>query len=152
MSTINNYSGLKGKDLIGFLGCFEFVVGEGDYSDQMRSLHLEIANLVIGTGEHPQIDSLTGLVSDKALPHSDGMILREDILKRFGCTSLDDLFPAPVEYENDVSIVPMEQHKKLVETILESQNPVIIHAAGGIGKSIFAREIQRYLNNDSVAI
>lgn len=150
--TINNYTGLKDKDLVRFLRCFEFVVGEGDYSDQMRLLHLEVANLVIGTGEHPQIDSLTGLISDKALPHSEGVILQEDILKRFGCTSLSDLFPAPVEYENDTSIVPMEQHRKLVETILESRNPVIIHAAGGVGKSIFAREIQRYLNNDSVAI
>lgn len=152
LSTIGNYTGLKDNELARFLGCFEFIVGEGDYSEQMRTLHLEFANLVIGTGEHPQIDSLTGLISDKALPHSDGMIIREDILKRFGCTSLGDLFPAPAEYENDVSIVPMEQHKKLVETILESQNPVIINAAGGVGKSIFAREIQRYLNNDSIAI
>ncbi len=155
LSTINNYTGMKDEELVRFLERMEFIVGEGDYSDQMRFLHLEVANLVVGTGEHPQIDSLTGLISDKALPHSEGVkgvILREDILKRFGCTSLSDLFPAPVEYENDVKIVPMEQHKKLVENILESQNPAIIHAAGGVGKSIFAREIQRYLNNDSVAI
>lgn len=152
MKTIEKYTGLAGEDLVSFLKCFKFMVGEGDYSDQMRFLHLEVANLVVGTGEHPQIDSITALVSDKALPHSDGAIIREDILKRFGCTSLNDLFPAPIEYEKASYVVPMKQHEQLVEVIIESQNPVLVHAAGGVGKSIFAREVKRYLHEDSISI
>ena len=150
MQTIIKYTGLKDQKLIDFLKTFHFIVGEGDYNDQMRSLHLEVANIVVG--DPPQIDSITGLISEKALPDSDGVILQEDILKRFGCTSLSDLFPASVEYEKDTYVVPMEQHKKLVRTIVQAQNSIIIHAAGGVGKSIFARNIGKYLQNDSIAI
>lgn len=152
LRTINKYTNLEDKALSDFLKCFNFIVGEGDYYEQMRTLHLEIRNLVVGTAEHPQIDSITSLISDKALPHSDGAILPEDILKRLGCSSLCDLFPAQPEYETDHYIVPMAQHEELVKNIITSDNPVVIHAAGGVGKSIFAREIQCYLNNDSIAI
>ena len=150
LKTITKYTGLTDDRLVGFLKSIDFIVGEGDYNDQMRSLHLEVASIIVG--DHPQIDSITGLISDKALPHSDGVILQEDILKRFGCTSLSDLFPAPVEYEKNAYVVPMEQHKKLVEAILQSQNHIIVHAAGGVGKSIFARNIGRYLQDDSIAV
>ena len=115
----------------------EFIDGEGDYVAQRHQLHAEIAQLLAGTADTPQIDSVAALVQEKALPNSDGRIVREDVLKRFGVTSLRDLFPAPPEFENIENVIRRSQHQALLDHILNTPTPIIIHAAGGVGKSVF---------------
>ncbi len=152
LNTIEQYTKLKGKRLADFCKCFEFMDGMGDYNEQMLELQVEISQLLAGSVDHPQIDSITALVGEKALPNSEGVIYPEDILKRFGCTSVRDMYPAPAEFEKTDDVVLTEQQHQLTKIILKSQEAIIIHAAGGVGKSVFAREISRFLTDDSVAV
>jgi hypothetical protein len=151
-NTLEKYTELKGKDLIEFCASLEFVDGEGDYNAQRHELHLEISQLLAGTVDNPQIDSITALVQEKALPNSNGQIVREDILKRFGVTSERDLFPAPPEFEKLDNTIPRKQYETLLDYILNASTPIIIHAAGGVGKSVFARQIAHSLPIGSLGV
>ena len=151
-NTLEKYTNMKGKDLSEFCASLEFADGEGDYDAQRHELHVEIAQLLAGTVDNPQIDSITALVQEKALPNSNGRIVREDILKRFGVTSERDLFPAPPEFEKLDNIIPRKQHETLLDYILNASTPIIIHATGGVGKSVFARQIAHSLPVGSLGI
>ncbi len=151
-ATFKKYTKLNEKNLAEFCALLKFVDGEGDYEAQRYELHAEISQLLAGAVDSPQIDSVVALVQDKVLPNSDGRIEREDILKRFGVTSERDLYPAPLELESLDTVIPRKQHQELLNSIVNSSVPVIIHAAGGVGKSVFARQITESLPKGSLGI
>ena len=143
-ATLEKYTKLGGKDLTEFCALIKFVGGEGDYDDQRYELHAEMLQLLAGTVDSPEVDNIVALVQGKALPNSDGVIRREDILKRFGVTSERDLYPAPLELESLGHFTPQKQHETMLDYIVKASAPVIIHAAGGVGKSVFARQIAEF--------
>jgi hypothetical protein len=151
-TTLEKYTNLTGKDLSEFCALLELADGEGDYDDQRYQLHMEISQLLAGTVDNPQIDSITALVQEKALPNSDGRIAREDILKRFGVTSERALFPAPPEFEELDNAIPRKQYETLLNYILNASTPMIVHAAGGVGKTVFARQVAHSLPGGSLGI
>ncbi|MEK8209526.1 ATP-binding protein [Paenibacillus sp. FSL L8-0696] len=144
-NTLLKYTQLSAEDLKKFCACIKFADGEGDYNAQKYRLHVEISQLVAGSIDNPEIESITGMVRDKALPDSNGVIVREEILEKFKVTSERDLFPAPPEFEKLETLVHREQHNDLLKTILASAAPLIIHAPGGVGKTVFARQIAKSL-------
>lgn len=150
--TLEKYTNLKGKYLKEFCSLLEFADIEGDYNEQRYKLNVETSHLIAGTVDTPQIDSIITLVAEKALPDTNGEILREDILKRFGVTSIRDLFPAPPEFEELINPILIKQHQSLFNSILDASTPIIIHAAGGVGKSIFACQIAQYIPEGSMGI
>lgn len=151
-ATLEKYTKLAGKELTEFCALIKFVDGEGDYDDQSYELHAEISQLLAGTVDSPQVDNIVALVQGKALPNSDGVIRREDILKRFGVTSERDLYPAPIETEDLDHLIPRKQHGTILDYIVNASSPMIIHAAGGVGKSVFARQIAESLPPDSLGV
>ena len=151
-NTIEKYTELSGERLTDFCRVFAIFDGLSDYYDQYYELHAEISHLLAGIVDHPQIDTITALVGEKVLPNSNGIVIPEDIFKRFGCTSARDMYPAPAEYEKINSIIKTKQQNELIKIILDAQEAIIIHAAGGVGKSVFAREIPHIIPNNSIAI
>lgn len=150
--TIEKYTQLKDEKLRLFCASLSLIDGEGDYIAQRHELHAEISELLAGAVDNAQIDSVIALVQDKSLPGSNGEIVREDILRRFGVTSDRDLFPAPPEFEKSKVYIKREQHEILINNILEASTPLIIHANGGVGKSVFARQIAESLPDGSLGI
>lgn len=144
-NTLSRYTQLFDEDLRKFCACLKFADGEGDYNAQKYKLHVEISQLVAGSIDSPEIENITGLVRDKALPDSNGVIIREEILEKFKVTSERDLFPAPTEFEKLEKVVYREQHNTLLKTILDAADPLIIHAPGGVGKTVFARQLVQSL-------
>nr|MDA3813756.1 NACHT domain-containing protein [Candidatus Cloacimonadota bacterium] len=139
--TLEKYTLLKDKELSGFCNLLVIADGEGDYNSQKHQLHKEMSHLFTGYVDKPQIDSITALVQEKALPDSDGQIIRENILQRFGVTSERYLFPAPPQFDNIENSIPRKQLFELLDYIIEKPSPIIIHASGGVGKTVFARQI-----------
>lgn len=76
----------------------------------------------------------------------------EDELRRFNVTSRREFFPAPPEFENISYTLPREQHEEILKTILDTQGPVIIKAEGGVGKSVFVRQLQDSLPENSIGV
>lgn len=150
--TIEEYTQLQGEHLAAFCALLEFADGEGDYSVQREDLRKELSFILAGTVEDPQIANIVELVRAKVMPDSDGRIVREEVLQRLGVTSDGELFPAPPEFEELAYTIRREQHDLLLQSILNASMPVIIHASGGVGKSVVARQLADSLPDGSLAI
>lgn len=150
--TLENYTNLRGKQLAQFCVLLNIEDGEGDYNIQNTELRVELSQLVAGSVASNQADALTSMVQDKVLPHSDHSINREEVLKRFGITSDRDLFPAPPLWEKLDMVIERDQYADMIRSISESGNPVIVHAAGGVGKTIFCRHLVTSIPEYSLTI
>jgi len=147
-------TGLKGSDLRNFCAALSLVDREGDYQVQKHELHGEMADYLTGAVERNEVDGLIALIIDRALPKSEdnrpnGEIYREDVLQRLGVTSMGQLFPAPHELENLSNPIKRDQHESLLAHVLASPQPTIIHSAGGVGKSVVARQLLESLTAGS---
>jgi hypothetical protein len=150
--TIEEYTQLRGEHLVAFCASLDFADGEGDYNLQREDLRTELSFILAGTVDDPQITNIVELVRAKVMPDSDGRIVREEVLQRLGVTSERELFPAPPELEELTYAIRREQHHLLLQNILNASVPVIIHASGGVGKSVVARQVANSLPNGSLAI
>jgi hypothetical protein len=138
--TLEKYTQLKDDKLQHFCTSLDLIDEVVDYIVQRRGI------------DSSEIDSVIALVQDKTLPGSNREIVREDILKRLGVTSERDLFPVPPEFEKSREYIKREQHESLINTIFRASTPLIIYANGGVGKSVFARQIAEYLPAGSLGI
>ncbi|MCZ7601651.1 MAG: hypothetical protein M5R37_02230 [Melioribacteraceae bacterium] len=149
---LKRYTGLEGKHLQKFCSSLKLIDSEGDYNTQRYMLQAELSQVIAGSIENSLIDTLIALVKEKAMPSSNGEILKEDILQRLGVTSPSELFPAPPEFEKIDKIIQRKQYDNLRDTILKTDGSIIIHAEGGVGKSIAARHIADSLPKGSFGI
>ena len=145
---------LKGDYLRKFCASLSLVDSEGDYIVQKERLHGELADYIAGFIDSEEVNKLIALVADRALPKSEdnrtnGEIYPEDVLKRLGVTSRRELFPAPPEFEKLPRMIRREQHAHLLNCILSASGPIIIHAEGGVGKSVVAQQLAGSLLNGS---
>lgn len=152
LKTIEKYTGLKNSELRNFLLLFVLNDNQGDVDSQHYSLHNEINNLLASPANMPEIDSLVAMVQKKALPGCNGRIEKEEVLRQLGVTSEHMLFPAPPKLESLKNAIEREQIKKLVELVVNATNPIIIHAAGGVGKSIVAAQLANSLPQSSYGV
>jgi hypothetical protein len=150
--TIEKYTGLKADELRRFCKLIIFQDSEGDYNVQKDELRFEIAQLIAGSIDNAQIENIVSLIRDKVTELKNKSINREDILKRFGFSSEKELFPAPPIWEQAKKFIEREQHEWLKSEILSSSNPVIVHAPGGVGKSVFCRQLIDSLPSGSIGI
>jgi hypothetical protein len=96
---------------------------------------------------------LKELVTQKALSESasDPSIRKMDVLRALGATE-DELFPVAPLLESADDKVPRVQESSIGSEIVVAQTPVVIHASGGVGKSVLARRIAHLLPPHSVSI
>lgn len=149
-------TGLTGDDLKDFFESLVFRDAEQDYQSQKRTLRGELAECLVGFVEGDDADRIVNLVVDKVMPRdekggSDGMIHREDVLLRLKATT-QELFPAMPAFDSPGQLLRREQHAELVELVLDDSAPLIIHAEGGVGKTVVACQIAESLPIGSEAI
>ncbi|QCK15228.1 ATP-binding protein [Mangrovivirga cuniculi] len=152
VQTIKKYTELKGKKLMQFCSLLNFADSEGDYLDQEGDLMIEMSRLQPGMIDTAQVDSIVSLVQRKVLPDSNGKIIKEDILRPFGVTSIGQLFPAPPLFEELDKITHREQYLNIVDRIKTADQPTIIQAGGGVGKSVFSQYVLQVLPEGSLGI
>ncbi|SNY25779.1 ATP-binding protein [Paractinoplanes atraurantiacus] len=81
----------------------------------------------------------------------DSTIRREDVLIALGATE-DQLFPAPPLLTPVLNPVARKQFHKISAHIVHAEKPVIVHAPGGVGKSVLAGSLQQLLPGGSVCV
>ncbi len=146
---IKNYTSLDKLRLKDFCNRLILVDGCGDYEDLWFDLFVKTNQLLVGQSDKTAVDKLEIMVRDKAMPNSDGEITKEDVLKCLGYPSVDFLFPAPQLIEKTKNIVERKIYKDLTEKIAKQQK-TIIHAAGGVGKSIFSQFFKQNVCGEAV--
>lgn len=152
LHTLTKYTGLSGEELQNFCQLLYFEDSEGNYQVQQEELRIEMSRLQPGIVDPAQLDSLVALVQERVLPHSRNEILKEDVLRPFGMTSMAQLFPAPPFFETLKAITAREQYDNILNTIITSNTPIIIQATGGVGKSVFTQYVLEVLPEHSIGI
>lgn len=151
-NTLKRYTSLTNAKLKIFCQKLDILDSEGNYLDQEDTLQYELSRLTTNT-DPQQVDSLVSLVHDKATrTGTERVILKEHVLKKFGLME-NDIYPAPPKFESDTEqFIIREQYRSLRASILESQNPLIIHANGGVGKTVVARQLANDLPRGSFGL
>jgi hypothetical protein len=152
-SQLQKATRLRRIDLQHFCAALQFIDGEGDYVVQKEKLQTEATEYIAGFVHTDEVEKLITLVQQRTLPESpNGDIYREDVLSRLGVSSERDLFPAPPKFEQLANPIVREQHDEILRLLGASDKPLIIHAAGGVGKTVVARQLVDSLPKGSLGI
>jgi hypothetical protein len=152
LKKLETFTGVKGSDLADFCKLLRFEDRQDNYWDQRNILFQEVS------GYLPDADvdaptQLKELVTRRALSEGEKnpTITKIDVLRALK-TDERQLFPAKSLIANVGDAVPREQEPDLIRRVIEADGPVIVHASGGVGKSVFATRIGQSLPPGSACI
>jgi hypothetical protein len=146
------YSGLTGNRAREFFTVFTATGGEQDLWAQ-RNLLAQDLSYYLPDADYETPIQLKELVTRKATTEfeTDPSIRRHDILRALK-TSEEQLSPAPCLLPEAKQTFPREQEQEILQMLLGASTPLVIHADGGIGKSVLAARIAAAMAPGSVAI
>lgn len=147
-------SGLDDTELCSFLHLLRLQGREPGHLDQDDRLRGELCRLSPRAMDTDTRDRLVEFVRSKTLTPAadDPGITKERLLTKLGVRSAEDLFPAPPLFEEIAEVLARDQEAEIARAIREAQAPVLIHAPGGVGKSILARRLPSLMPTGSVAV
>jgi hypothetical protein len=153
LAKLEKFAGLSGPELAAFCGLLR-LDGRQDGLWEQRNILTQGVNGYLADADFDAPTQLKELVSRKAA--SEGManpaITKMDVLRALN-TDEDHLFPARCLIEDIKGTIPREQEPEIVGSIIKANHsPVVIHAAGGVGKSISSTRIHLGLPRGSVCI
>lgn len=148
--------GLNGGDLIDFAHKCAITGLMDNLADAKRGL----SNILVDwsathdTLAAARLGEMRQLVRDKAgyAGTNRNVIRRTDILAAFGISDIDELLPCPEALADVGEIVEREQLKEAVSLIPSLTKPLLIHGAGGIGKTVFMESLARALKKDNEVV
>jgi tRNA(Met) C34 N-acetyltransferase TmcA len=139
--------------LASFCRLLHFEDRQDDYWDQRNILFQDVAEYLPDSDvDAPTL--LKELVTRKALSESEQnpVIRKMDVLRALK-TDESRLFPANNLIKSVASTIPREQESEIAQQIIGAQaRPVVIHADGGVGKSVVAARIGAGLPIGSVTV
>ena len=147
--------GLKGKDLTDFAARISFSGHAGSLSDNNRNLSTTLADWS-GAKDHMSqayVGNMKQLLRDKAGSKGAGnnLIKLVNVLNVLESNE-DELFPCP---ESFPEVGPIVERKKLpdaIKRISQTNKPFLVHAAGGVGKTIFLQSIAKHFASEHEVI
>lgn len=151
--TLLGYVKGLGSETANFFMLFSVEAGEPDLWNQRNLLFKDVGKFLAEADSDAPLQ-LKELVTKKATSEhaSNPSIRRLDVLRALGADEAD-LWPAKCQIaEPTDGAFPREQEQE-IRTILESAtHPVVIHAEGGVGKSILVWQLSRSFPEGSVAV
>ena len=152
LEKLAKFTALGKENLRAFLKLLEFDGRQEGYLGQRSSLALEVGGYLAGADIDAPI-RLKELVTRKATSEHEKTrsITRTDVLRALEVTE-DALFPAPCLLPLDDPSIPRDQEIEIVRQIVGAQTPLLIHASGGVGKSVLCSRIEQHLPADSAIV
>lgn len=140
-SLLTGYSGFTGSELSEFFGLFSAEGGEPDLWEQ-RNLLSRDASTYLSDPDYDAVDQLVTLVNRRALSETknDAAIRKTDVLRALKVDPTQ-LFPAPCEVAAPNFELVRTQDAEVLQLVLDTNVPIIIHADAGVGKSMMARRL-----------
>lgn len=125
---------------------------EAKFHDQGNLLAIEASRFLAGDDLDAAL-RLRAYVTEKATTKGQDapQIVADDILTQLHL-GRDDLLPAPSRLVRDPQAVPREQEAEIAAAIRAADRPVIIQAAGGVGKSVLATRLPDLMPPGSVTV
>lgn len=151
-----NAAGLKGRPLAEFASKVSIIGRAGS----LRVTKDELDNLLVdwsATSDpiaRERLGRLKELVREKAgyAGTNQNLITRPDILAALKVGDADDLLPCETRLVDVGPVVQREQLSDALTLIDAATKPVLIHATGGAGKTVFMESLERKLEETSEVV
>ena len=153
LEKLERFTSLSGAALESFCKLLRLEGSHEGLWDQQNLLAQDTSQYLVDADVDAPVQ-LKELVNKKALSASEDnpTITRMDVLRALK-TDGDRLFPAVCLINDLENAVPREQEPELFQEIVQANGiPIIVHAAAGVGKSIFATRIKLGLPDGSISI
>lgn len=101
-----------------------------------------------------RLGNMRQLLRDKAGLAGEGqnVVTRTDVLDALELQTPEDLFPCPASFPEVGIVVEREQLSTVVSRIPNLDKPLLIHADGGIGKTVFLQSLAKILGETHDAV
>ncbi len=144
-------SGLKGTELAEFGSKVQFVGLTGSLKDSKADLSRTLADWSATSTDAlalARLGKLRELVRDKAGIAGDGrnVIVRTDIFAALGVSGLEELLPSPESFPDVGKVIAREQLDAAAKRIPKVTKPFLVHAEGGVGKTVFLQSLAKSLS------
>lgn len=150
---LERFTGFSGPELTAFCKLLRLEGNQEGLWDQQNLLAREVGGYLPGMDVDAPVQ-LKELVTKKAgsAGADDPTITKMDVLRALK-TDESRLFPAPCLIKEFENVVPREQGTEIFQKIVKAGSiPVIVHAASGVGKSVFATRIKLGLPEGSFSV
>lgn len=142
---------LDGKPLVEFAGKCLITGLAGSLTDTKRDLSRILvdwsatSDAVAGA----RLGAMRELVRQKAgyAGTNRNVIRRTDVLSALDVPDVDDLLPFPASLPEVGDVVEREQLAEAIALIPKLDKPLLVHAAGGVGKTVFLDSLARSLSH-----
>jgi hypothetical protein len=147
--------GFSGKELADFAKKVSFSGLSGSLSDNKRNLSRTLADWSGARDpmSRAHLGSMKQLLRNKAGSEGDynNLIKRVDVLDVLE-VSEDDLFPCPESFSEVGSIVQRKQFPDAIKRLSQADKPFLVHATGGVGKTVFLQSLAKHFANEHEVI
>ncbi|RAP43392.1 hypothetical protein BYZ73_00470 [Rhodovulum viride] len=134
----------KGVDAQYLLARTSFQAETQSLPSQVQALQRTVADWSAGPDylARNRLFGLTERVREKAglSGQNNNLIKREDVLDALACHE-EDLFPADTQFIDVKDVIDRDAVSQVVDLIDRAMNPVFVHAAGGVGKTVFVQSL-----------
>ena len=146
---LHSICGLSSPDLVEFSKRVTVIGSTGSLGETKLALSNAVVDWSRGRDAtaYARLGALRQLVRDKAGTAGSGnnTILRAHVFVALGVQGEETLLPTPSAFPNVGKVVERAQLRKVAETIPALSKPLIIHAAGGAGKTVFMQSLASVL-------
>lgn len=147
---IKSACGLQGTDLIEFVDRLEMISLKGDLGDIKHKLAIAIADWSPPRDllAKVRLNAVRELARNKAslLNQNKNVIVRTDVLTALELQDEGELLPCPTSFPSIGPIVERQQLADTVARIPSLNRPLLIHADGGVGKTVFINSVASHLS------
>lgn len=152
LTKLIEFTTLEGEEFVAFIRSLKIQGGKESFLSQRSVLANETGMHLPGNDTDAPI-RLKDLISRKATSEflENPTITKEDVMRALGTTP-EHIFPAPSRIEFSDKLIPREQEEEIAAEISMATDTVIVHAAGGVGKSMITHRIGTHLPSGSVVI
>lgn len=141
--------GLKGKELVQFAQKVRITGLAGSLRQNKQGLSRVLADWSVAPDAmaRARLGNMRQLLLDKAslVGERQNVITRTDVLDALELQSPEDLFPCPTSFPGIGKVVEREQLSTVISRIPKLDKPLIIHADGGVGKTVFLQSLAKIL-------
>jgi hypothetical protein len=141
--------GFKGKELAQFAQKVRITGLAGSLRQNKQRLSRVLADWSVAPDAmaRARLGHMRQLLRDKAGLAGEGqnVITQTDVLYALELQSPEDLFPCPASFPEVGKVVEREQLSTVVSRIPKLDKPLLIHADGGAGKTVFLQSLAKIL-------
>lgn len=142
---------LTGKDLAEFAARLDMIDLTGDLRENKQQLALTLVDWSDARDHmaHRRLANLREMARDKAglIKQDRNVVVRTDVLAALGLSDDKDLLPAPASFPPIGKVVDRVQLDDTVHRIPLLTRPLVVHAEGGFGKTVFMNSLAARLSH-----